>query len=199
MAAEALSEAELARAKTLGSYKTAKAQLKNQEWRLDNLYWITDADGNEVQFVRNAPQRAYWSRRWRRDVITKARQLGFSTLIEIAIGDHCLFRSNTKAGIIDVTLRDARRKLEKIKFAYDRLPVEIREQIPLVKANTEELQWANGSSVTVGTTHRGGTLQILHTSEFGKVSVNSPETAREIKTGAFRAVHEHGWSVVEST
>lgn len=199
MAAEALSEAELARAKTLGSYKNAKAQLKNQEWRLDNLYWITDADGNEVQFVRNAPQRAYWKRRWRRDVITKARQLGFSTLIEMGILDTGLFRSNTKSGIIDVTLKDARRKLEKIKFAYDRLPVEIVKQIPLIKANTEELQWANGSSVTVGTTYRGGTLQILHCSEYGKISIDSPETAREIKTGAFRAVHEHGWIAVEST
>src|ERR1035437_3334597 len=122
-----------------------------------------------------------------------------STEILIEILDLCVFRSGQTCGVIDVTLKDARKKLAKIKFAYDRLPDEIKVNIPLKKANTEELEWENGSSVTVGVSYRGGTLQFLHISEFGKISVNSPDVAREIKTGAMRAVHSTGRIVVEST
>lgn len=191
--------AEVDKIKASAEYKRTKKLLSDREWRLDNLYRITDEDGNDIPFKRNPAQLAYFSKRWRRDLIAKARQLGFSTEIAILILDTCLFRSNTTAGIIDFTLTDAKLKLAKIKFAYDRMPENIREANPLTKANTEELQWANGSSVRVGTSHRGGTLQILHISEYGKISVNSPEVAKEIKTGALRAVHQNGWAVIEST
>ena len=51
--------------------------------------------------------------------------------------DDCLFRSNTRAAIIDATLTDAKRKLAKIKFAYDPLPVTIRMLVRTTTANTE--------------------------------------------------------------
>lgn len=185
--------------KASAEYQRTKKLLSDREWRIDNLYWITDTDGNEIKFKRNPAQMSYFTKRWRRDVIAKARQLGYSTFIAILILDTCIFRSNTVAGIIDVKLDDGKLKLAKIKFAYDRLPADIRAACPLVKSNTEELQWENGSAVRIGTSHRGGTLQILHISEYGKISVNSPEVAKEIKTGALRAVHQNGWAVIEST
>ncbi len=50
----------------------------------------------------------------------------------------------------------------------------------------------NGSTVTVGTSYRGGTPGLLHWSEAGKTSIDSPETAREILTGAVQAVPASG-------
>lgn len=173
--------------------------IDDPEWRIDNLYKIQDEHGTEVQFVRNEAQRRWWKERWFLNVILKARQLGFSTEIALEILDTCLFRSNTAAGIIDYSLDDAVKKLDKIKFAYSRLREDLRRKVPLVKANTETLEFANGSKIQVGTSHRGGTLQILHVSEYGKISAMRPDKAKEIKTGGFGTVHAGGTIHVEST
>ena len=122
-----------------------------------------------------------------------------STFVAIFILDTCLFRSGTSAGIIDITIDDAKGKLAKIKFAFDHLPDEIKRNIPITKDNAFELEWGNGSKVSVGTSHRGGTLQILHVSEFGKIAAKHPDKSREIKTGAFGTVHKGSMIFVEST
>lgn len=173
--------------------------LSDRWWRLCNLYWVQDEMGRPVRFIPNDAQRELWDNIHHNNVILKARQLGFSTFIAIFSLDTCLFREGTAAGIIDITIDDAKGKLAKIKFAYDRLPDEIKAAIPLKKENQHELQWANGSSVTVGTSHRGGTLQILHVSEFGKIAARHPDKSREIKTGAFGTVHKGSMIFVEST
>lgn len=182
-----------------------RAQLLNvltiddPEWRIDNLYWVQDEHGKEVQFVRNEAQRRWWKERWFLNVILKARQLGFSTEIALEMLDECLFTANFRAGIIDYSLEDAKKKLDKIKFAYQRLPADVREKCPLVRENTETLEFANGSRIEVGTSHRGGTLQHLHVSEYGKTSATRPDKAKEIKTGAFGTVHVGHRVDVEST
>jgi hypothetical protein len=181
------------------AYRELKAKLADREWRLDNLYWVQNEAGQAVRFVRNEAQRLYWQDQWYLNTILKARQLGFSTLIAISTLDACLFNSNTSAGLIDYTLPDAKKKLEKIKFALDRLPEDLLGAIKVVKANTEEIALGNGSSIQVGTSHRGGTLQILHVSEYGKISANSPLKAKEIKTGAFGTIHSGQMIHVEST
>jgi hypothetical protein len=173
--------------------------IDNPEWRIDNIYWVQDELGREVQFVRNDAQRRWWGERWYLNVILKARQLGFSTEIAMEILDKCLFEPNTSAGIIDYSLDDAKKKLAKIKFAYSRMREDIRQKIPLITANTETMEFANGSRIEVGTSHRGGTLQILHVSEYGKISAMRPDKAKEIKTGGFGTIHVGQTIHVEST
>lgn len=168
-------------------------------WRLCNLYRIINAQGMEVKFEPNEAQEKLWRNLHPLILIPKARQLGFSTFISIFICDSCVFRSNTTAGIVDIKIDDARAKLEKIKFAYEGLPEVVRSKIRLEKANAHELVWSNGSRVTVGTSHRGGTLQILHVSEYGKISAQYPDKAKEIRTGAFGTIHSGGMIFVEST
>jgi len=180
-------------------YKLAQKQMADREWRLDHLYYIQDKDGNELQFKRNAAQRKLDVDQWYRDIIVKARQIGFSTFIALLILDDCLFRRNTRAAIIDATLGDAKKKLAKIKFAYDRLPATVRLTVKLKKDNTEEMKFSNGSEISIGTSFRGDTPQILHVSEYGKISADSPDTAKNIRTGAFNAVGKNGKIFVEST
>lgn len=173
--------------------------LSDRWWRLCNLYWIQDELGRPIRFQPNDAQKELWDEIHHNNLILKARQLGFSTFVAIFILDTCLFREGTSAGIIDITIDDARKKLEKIKFAYSRLPDEIRGSIPVVKDNAHEFHWANKSSVIVGTSHRGGTLQILHVSEYGKIAARTPDKSREIKTGAFGTLHKGAMIFVEST
>lgn len=168
-------------------------------WRLNNLYWITDKEGAVVPFKMNWAQDSLFSGMHYLNVVLKARQLGFSTFIAMFMLDSCVFNSNTSAGIIDVTLDDAKKKLAKIKFAYDRLPDGIKQAVPIKAANAFTIEFANGSSIAVGTSHRGGTLQYLHISEFGKICAKHPEKAREIVTGALNTIQAGQVAWIEST
>lgn len=176
-----------------------KELLSNRAWRLDNLYTIRDEQGTEVPFKRNEAQRAYFAAQHSRDVIPKARKLGMSTGIGVFMTDTCIFRSGTFGAIVDETQAKAEEKLDICKLAYDRLPAPIKAARPLANSNTEEIVWQNGSKIQAGISARGGTPQMLHVSEFGKVAVDRPKVAREIRTGSIQAVPLTGWVGVEST
>lgn len=173
---------------------------KNPVWRLHNLYWITDKSGKIVKFKPNPEQTDFLEALHYRNVILKARQLGFSTLIQLIFLDACVFNSNVRAGVIADSLDNVTTIFrDKIKFAYDRLPEAVRAERAPVQDSTSELLLSNNSSVRVGTTMRSGTLQYLHVSEFGKICAKQPEKAREIVTGAIPAVAQDGFLFVEST
>lgn len=190
---------EINNARNSAAYRAAKKQLQSRQWRLDNLYWIKDKDGEEVPFRRNPAQRAFAGDIWFRNTIVKARQMGFSTDIAMQMADDLVFRPNTVAAIIDYKLPDAEKKLDKIRFAYERLPTALRSSVKTVKNNDAEMTFTNGSSITVGTSFRGDTPQVLHVSEYGKISLDNPKAANEIKTGAIQAVGMNGKVDVEST
>lgn len=194
-----LAEAAAPPIKETEAYKALLKKYADPEWRLDNLYFIRDAEGNKVPFRRNAGQADFFREMALRNVLPKARKIGFSTLIAILICDRCVFRKGHVAGIVDLTIKDAQDKLAMIRFAYVNLPDQIRAANPLVRDNDEYLEWQNGSSVSVGTSYRGGTPADLHVSEYGKISTENPEAAREIKTGAIQAVAATGRIWVEST
>jgi hypothetical protein len=134
------------------------------------------------------------------NVILKARQLGFSTFILIYMLDAALFNSNHQCGVIAQGLVEAQDLFDnKVKFAYDNLPDWLKDAIPLTADSARKLELGNNSSITVGTSLRGGTFQKLHVSEYGKIAARYPEKAREIKTGAFNTVHVGQQIFVEST
>ena len=94
--------------------------LSNQVWRLNNLYQIRDKDANQVCFVMNASQEYLYYHKWFLNIILKARQIGFTTFIDLLILDTCLFNPNIKAGIIAHHKDDAQAIYEeKIIFPYD--------------------------------------------------------------------------------
>ena len=186
--------------------------LADPEWRLFSgcLYQIMvkgDAkEGEEpdtfvLPFRPNRAQRRFIRRLWHRNLILKARQLGFTTLIAILWLDHALFNADQRCGIIAQD-RDAAKVIfrDKVKFAYNHLPPEIRERFPLAADNADELVFAhNNSSVRVATSMRSGTIHRLLVSEFGKICAKYPDKAQEVVTGSIPAVPKNGILVIEST
>lgn len=172
----------------------------NWEWRLDNLYYITTKEGARRKFVMNWAQRQLFRNMHYLNIILKARQLGFSTFIQIFMLDAALFNPNTHCGVIAQT-RDAASGIfqRNVKFAYDNLPDEIRDAIPAKTDRAQMLQFGNGSSIEVGTSLRGGTFQYLHISEFGKICATRPDRAREIVTGALNTLAAGQIAFIEST
>jgi hypothetical protein len=175
-------------------------RLSDNKWRIRNLYWITDKDGREVKFTPWPEQEKLLDNLWFRNIILKARQRGFSTLIQLVMLDTCLFNPNVNASVIAQDKDTANAIFRtKIKFAYDRLPDEVRAMNPLTKDSESELILANGSALKVATSARGGTLQWLHVSEFGKICAQFPQKAQEIISGALPAVDQNGVVCIEST
>lgn len=183
--------------------------LADPEWRLFSgcLYQIIikgeteDDDDFVVPFIPNRAQRRFIRRLWHRNLILKARQLGFTTLIAILWLDHALFNANQRCGMIAQDRETAEAIFrDKVKFAYDHLPEEIRERFPLARDSTKELLFAhNNSSIRVATSMRGGTIHRLHVSEFGKICAKFPAKADEVVTGSIQAVPKTGILVIEST
>jgi hypothetical protein len=100
-----------------------ESQARDPEWRIRNIYWIKDKDAKEVRFIPNAAQEQFLSRMWSRNIILKARQLGFSTLYQLMMLDQCIFNDNIQAGVIAQDQEAASNIFRnKIKFAWDRLP-----------------------------------------------------------------------------
>ena len=176
------------------------SRLGDRLWRLDNLYTVETENGDVVPFKLNAEQRQFLASAHNRNLILKARQLGFTTLVCLLMLDACLFNSNTKCGIIAQTREDAEKIFTiKVKAVYDRLPEAIRKLRPVNTDRAQQLSFANGSYIWVGTSHRGGTLQFLLVTEYGKIAAKTPEKAREIRSGAFQTVHGDNTIIVEST
>ncbi|MGY2320417.1 terminase [Pseudomonas azotoformans] len=173
--------------------------LRDKRWRLNNLYFITDKQGKKTRFRMTDEQIEYFDGMHTRNIILKARQLGFTTECCIIQLDAALFES-AKCALIAHTLNDAKRLFrEKVKYAYDNLPKEIRAANPASNDAAGELVFSKGGSLYVSTSFRGGTLRYLHVSEFGKICAKFPHKAREIVTGAFEAVATDCFVTIEST
>lgn len=181
--------------------------LADPMWRVcsGQLYKIMvkapDSDDNSIiAFVPNRAQKRLMSRLWHRNIILKARQLGFTTLVAILWLDHALFNPDQRCVIVAQDKPKAQEIFrDKVKLAYDRLPATLRAQIPVVTNTAEEILFANNSSIKVSTSARGGTPHRLHISEYGKICAQYPEKANEIVTGSLPAVPTDGITIIEST
>lgn len=161
-----------------------------------------DSTAFVLPFIPNQAQRDFLDAAHSRNVILKARQLGFSTLACILWLDHALFNADQRCEIIANTVTEAEKLLrDKVKFAYDNLPESLRRSFPIKKDAAEEILFGHtNSNVRVSTSARGGTVHRLHISEFGKIAAQFPKKAAEIVTGSFPAVPTStGMIVVEST
>lgn len=194
-------------------FSQAEALLADPVWRLcsGELYKIMikgdeDEYGNKpealvIPFKPNRAQRRLIESLWHRNIILKARQLGFTTLVCIMFLDYALFNDNARCGIIAQDLEAAGAIFrDKVKFAYDNLPPELLAMMPLAKDSASELLFAhNNSSIRVATSMRSGTIHRLHVSEFGKICAKYPDKAKEVMTGSLPAVPQSGMVFIEST
>lgn len=175
-------------------------QWADPRWRLNNLYTIKDKSGRAVPFRLNGAQAELFSELHYLNIVLKARQMGFTTFIQLLMLDACVFNSNTAAGVVAHTREDAEAFFkDKIKFAYDNLDDQIRRIVSSTQDSSKSLAFSNGSSIRVGTSLRSGTFQYLHVSEFGKLCARFPDKAREVVTGALNTIEAGQFAFIEST
>lgn len=179
-------------------------KLSNPWWRLNNLYKIQDEKGILVTFRMRPAQRRLFRNMHNKNTILKARQLGFSTSIDIYLLDQALFTPNLKCGIVAQDKQAAGEIFRtKIAVPFDNLPGWLRACFTVVErrsgANGGFILFGNGSSIGVATSFRSGTVQRLHISEHGKICAKYPAKAKELRTGTLNAVADECIIFIEST
>lgn len=193
---DALSEAE--------KVEFIRSRLSDKWWRMNNLYMIENELGELVRFRLRPAQELLFRTMWFLNIILKARQLGFSTAIDIYLLDEALFNNNLKCGIVAQDLQAAGEIFRtKIEIPFDNLPEWLKPSFRIVSrrsgANGGAIFFKHGSSIQVATSFRSGTLQRLHVSEHGKICAKYPEKAKEVKTGTLQAIHPGEIAFIEST
>lgn len=186
-------------------------RLRDPWWRITSgvLYKIMvkgddqdeDETGELMPFLPNVNQLLFLSTLHHRNVVLKARQLGFTTLAAIMALDHALFVPNQRCGIIAHEMDVAEEILrDKVVLAYENLPEALRASMPVKKKTEKQIIFAhNNSSLRVATSMRGGTIHFLHISEMGKIAAKYPKKAVEIVTGSLPAVPKSSIATIEST
>lgn len=179
---------------------TVKEYYDDKYWRMNNLYYILDENGQKVQFKFNPLQQLLWEKYWYMNVVLKARQFGGTTWIDLFFLDDCLFTENLEAGIIAHNRGDAQKIFRrKVRYPYDQLPLGMKQAMELVTNSAQELSFPNDSTIYVATSIRSGTAQRLHISEHAKICKKYPVKAEEIKTGSLNAIHSGNIVFIEST
>ena len=181
-----------------------KAHLGNKWWRMNNLYMVENEQGELVRFKLRPVQEFLFKNMWWLNDVLKARQLGFSTAIDIWLLDEALFNRNLKCGIIAQDQKAAGEIFRtKIEVPFDNLPDWLRAALPLKSRRGRSqggfMLFRNGSSIQVATSFRSGTVQRLHISEHGKICAKYPDKAREVRTGTLNTIHDGCIAFIEST
>lgn len=179
--------------------------LGDRWWRLCNLYFIKDENGNKVLFDPGSreAQKELYENFWYFTIVPKARQLGITTFYSILYLDAVLFSENKTAGIIAHRQEDMKKIFRnKIQFAWENMHPWIKKNIGEPRTDSaHELSWPapHGGNIFVSMNTRSGTVQYLHISEFGYICQKFPDKAEEIVTGAINSVHAGNVVSIEST
>jgi len=189
--------------------------IDDKRWRIDNLYWIITKSGTKELFAMNRAQLHFFENYligdeiYHRHCVLKARQLGFTTFIDLWILDEILFNTNREGLIIAHTQKDATEIFDrKIDFAIRNMCDEIKQgAFKLVKNSAKKIQVVvdygpeegSTSSINVSGSARSGTFYYVHISEFAKLCATYPRVAAEVETGTFPAVPFDGFIFIEST
>jgi len=175
--------------------------------RADPRRWIEESlslrskDQRMVPF-RLWPAQAHWyERRSRWDIILKARQLDFTSVIDGCFLADTLLRPNTTSVIVAHDLDSSEKIFATVRGFWERLPEGERQRIGEPRYLTRrELYWPSlNSRFWVGTagsaaSGRGHTINNLHCSEFAYW----PDPER-VLAGLTEAVPLSGRIVIEST
>jgi len=171
----------------------ALEKIRNKEWRMNHLYKIQTKDAKLIQFKRNLAQWDFARQRTKRDILLKARQLGFTTECTLNMLDETLTNANTSSAIIAHERQKVTIIFEMVRRAFDNFPDELKPRVSF--DNRNELYFPDlDSKIFVTLDTRGETIHNLHVSEVAFL-----EKAESRMTGILESVPKTGKITFEST
>lgn len=192
-------------------------ELTPEAQAIEKTFWILPKIGARVRFRLNPSQRAYDLIRSERDIVTKARQKGFSSLGIAYQTVECLGKEGTRAVLISHEAKSTQRLLDRARFylQYMSAEYEIRDHetgevigtqdvplsVDLGRHSRQEFYFPQTESTFyIGTAGarafgRGDTITHLHISEYAWWE---SDALRQV-AGLFQAVPKGGTIRIEST
>jgi len=171
----------------------AKEKLTDKNWRMSHLYKIKTKDKRLITLVPNRAQSDYFRKRTDRNIILKARQLGFSTGCLVDILDDTITNKNTNSAIIAHERDKVVKLFEIVRRGYERLPDELKPRASF--DNRNELYFPSlDSKIFVTLDTRSETVHNLHVSELAFIN-----NAEEKMVGILESVPKGGKITYEST
>lgn len=167
---------------------------------IEDRFRIINKEGTEVPFSLNEVQKKYMELASGRDVILKARQQGFSSLILATFTADFLLKENSRSVIVADIADNAMELLDRVKAYIRSYEMVTGTKVPLKYNSKYELfNEAMNSRYTIGTADnsefgRSKTITNLHLSEFAFYP--NPE---KLFAGAMQAVPESGRVIIETT
>jgi hypothetical protein len=183
---------------------TTEQILKSKDWRVNNLYKISNKEGQLVTFVRNRAQQHFSENRTLRDIVLKSRQLGMTTQEAVESLDDVLWNPNFNSLMLSYDKESQEEIFDnKVILAWENYRPTLKSLYVLDTDRSNKLKFGFGdgtfSSILVRTRGRSGTYQRLHVSEFAKICKEDPKKAREIISGTIPSVPLGGKITIEST
>ena len=177
--------------------------LSSKLWRLNNVYTIVGKNGLKCVFRMNPAQHKVYaaSRKHPRVIILKSRQQGISTFWLVSYFDDSQFCPLLNIGMMAQGKAEARTLLERSDMLWEEMDDSVKEfsRVKRLKNNSDEQGFCNNSSIFIRVSFRSTTLHRLHVSEMGKIANDSPQRAREVKTGTLQALARGMTGIIEST
>lgn len=168
-------------------------RLKDKSWRMNHLYKIKTKDKKLVIYKQKLAQSNYASRKSLRNLILKARQLGFTTECLIDFFDDTITNPNTNTAIVAHKQDKVVKMFEIVKRAYDNMPEQLRPKVSF--DNRNELYFPElDSKIYVTMDTRSETVHNLHVSEAHFI-----KNAEEMLAGTLESVPKNGRVNLEST
>lgn len=169
---------------------------------IEEKFTIVNKEGQRVPFLLNPIQESYSEKATERDIILKARQQGFSSVILARFAVDFLLKENSYSVVIADSTENATALLDRVKqFIEDYCTAEKIPIEKLLKYNSrrELVNQAIGSHYIIGTAGRHSfgrskTITNLHFSE----AAFYPDFEK-LLAGALQAVVPTGYVVVETT
>jgi len=175
----------------------ASNRLLDAGYYMESLLWIRSKDKRLIPFVLNKPQRDFLKRRSKRNIVLKARQIGFSTL-NLALFYHDTITSEgTNTVLVAHKKEQAVEFLNIIKMFYAATPPQVRPDVKYANRNEMTFPALHSSIHVLAPTSdagRGMTIHNLHASELAFWP-----RADETWASLFEAVPDDGHITVEST
>lgn len=176
------------------------AELTPQSKAIETLFHIQDKEGRKVPFKLNPSQRAFDQIRLkgRKNIITKARQKGFSAFVLALFAIDCLGKEGTRAVVISHEGEATQRLLARVHYYIRHMNGP--KPVPGRTSRNELYFPKTESSFYIGTAGarafgRGDTITHLHISEYAWWE---GDATRHV-AGLWQAVPKTGQIYVEST
>ena len=178
----------------------AKVNPEGYQKAIENELDIINKDREIVPFILNPPQKDFLYKITGKDIVLKARQMGFSSLILAILTIKFILGENERCVVVSHEASATQKLLDRVKFFINSFERKNDLKLPLkYNSRSEMVMEGKNNSFYIGTAGsrsfaRGDTISAIHLSEYSFYP--DPEG---ILAGAMQAVTPNGLVFIETT